>query len=76
MSYSEPVKWTEAEQQIREKMTDQPRGYQAKLAKKLETTPGYINQIITGHRPLPLEHLDVILESLGMEYDVILQDLR
>ena len=74
LTYIGPVKWPEAEQTIKEKMLSQPRGYQAQLAKKLGKTPGYVNQLVTGHRPIPLEHLDAILESLGMEYDVLLAE--
>lgn len=66
--------WTAAMQDIRARMAAQPRGYQAKLAATLQKTPGFVNQIVTGHRPLPIEHLDDILASLNLEYDVILRD--
>lgn len=74
MTYSEPVKWDEAQKTIRAKMASQPRGYQAQLAEQLEKTPGYVNQIVVGRRPIPLEHLDVILTSLRLEYDVLLRE--
>ncbi|GGB68755.1 helix-turn-helix domain-containing protein [Deinococcus soli (ex Cha et al. 2016)] len=70
---NEPVKWNDAQEAIRTQMAAQPRGYQAQLAEKLQKTAGYVNQIITGRRPIPIEHLDDILASLELEYDVILR---
>lgn len=74
MPDNEFMKWNDAQDDIRTRMATQPRGYQAQLAEKLQKTPGYVNQIITGRRPIPLEHLDEILASLNMEYDIILRD--
>lgn len=73
MAYIDPVKWPEVEQLIRTQMQAQPRGYQARLAEKIGKTPAYTNQIIAARRPIPLEHLDAILESLGLEYDVVVK---
>lgn len=55
-------------------MREQPRGYQTLLAEKLGVSRAFINQVVTGVRPLPLEHLDVILGSLNLVYDVALSE--
>lgn len=73
MNYSAAVKWAEAQAVIIAEMRAQPRGYQAELAAKIGKTPGYVSHILTGRRPIPEEHLDVVLESLGLEYDVSLR---
>lgn len=74
MPDNEFMKWNDAQETIRTQMAAQPRGYQTQLAEKLQKTAGYVNQIITGRRPIPMEHLDDILTSLNLEYDVILRD--
>lgn len=56
---------------IRARMAAQPLGYQVKVAATLQT--GFVNQIVTGHRPLLMEHLYDILTSLDLGYDVILR---
>ncbi|WP_339098113.1 hypothetical protein ACINK0_18085 (plasmid) [Deinococcus sp. VB343] len=73
MTYIDPVKWQEAQQAIRQQMLAQPRGYQARLAEKLGRTPGFVHQLAKGLVPIPVEHLDTILESLGLEYDVTIR---
>lgn len=73
MTYIDPVKWQEAQHAIRQQMLAQPRGYQARLAEKLGRTPGFVHQLAKGLAPIPVEHLDVILESLGLEYDVTIR---
>lgn len=73
MTYIDPVKWPEVQEAIRQKMLAQPRGYQAALARKIGKTPGFVNQIVTARIPIPVEHLDAVLDSLDMEYDVILR---
>ncbi len=70
MTYTDAVKWAELEAAIRARMKSAPRGYQKKLAEKLNVTPGYVNHIATGHRPVPVEHIDVILETLELELDL------
>ncbi|WP_295822400.1 hypothetical protein [uncultured Deinococcus sp.] len=70
------MKWAEAQEEVVRRMAEQPRGYQARIAKTLGTTPGFINQIVTRRRQVPLEHLDVILESLSLDYDVILRETK
>lgn len=73
MSYIDAVKWSEAQEAIRQRMREQPRGYQAALARTLGKTPGFVNQIVRGDVPIPVDHLDAVLDSLGMEYDVVLK---
>lgn len=77
MTYSVPVKWPEAEAVILERMREaaQTRGYQAALARKIGKTPGFVNHIVTGDKPIPVEHLDAVLESLNLSYDVVLSEL-
>ena len=70
MTYSKSMKWPEVRAAVLQQMRGQPRGYQAELAKKIGKTPGFVNHIVVGKRPIPDEHLDVILDSLGMTYDV------
>ena len=74
MIYSDPVKWPEAQETIRQRMREQPRGYQTLLAEKLGLSRAFVNQVVTGVRPLPLEHLDGILASLNLTYDVALSE--
>ena len=74
MNYIDFVKWPEAQETIRQKMLEQPRGYQAQMAQKIGTTPGFVNQIVTGRRNIPVELLDAILDSLGLTYDVTLRE--
>lgn len=74
MTYIDSVKWPEAHEAIRQRMLAQPRGYQARVAEKLGKTPGFIHQIINGKRPIPMDSLDVILDSLGMTYEVTVTD--
>lgn len=66
------MKWAEVQEVIRLQMLEQPRGYQAQIAAKLGKTPGFINQITTGRRPIPLDSLETILDSLNLTYDVVL----
>jgi len=66
------VKWPEVQEVIRLQMLEQPRGYQAQIAAKLGKTRGFINQIATGRRPIPLDSLEMILDSLNLTYDVVL----
>ena len=70
MAYIDPVKWPEVQNLIVQRMKEQPRGYQAELAEKIGKTAGFVNHIVTGKRPIPDEHLDAILRSLNMTYDV------
>ena len=70
MTYIGGVKWAQAQAVILDRMKAQPRGYQALLAEKIGKTPGYVSHILTGKRPIPEEHLDTILETLGLTYDV------
>lgn len=74
MTYSEPMKWAEAEAVILERMRAQPRGYAQQLATTLGCTRSFISHMLNGRRPIPLEHLDAILESLGMTYQVVLDE--
>lgn len=76
MTYIDPVKWPEVQQAIRQRMSSQPRGYQAALARKLGKTPGFVNQMVRGDVPIPVEHLDAVLESIEMEYDVTLREVK
>lgn len=75
MTYSDAVKWEEVQAVIRHKMAEQPRGYQARLAKELGITPGYISHFVTGHKVIPPEFLEPILESLDLTYDIVLHDV-
>lgn len=75
MTYSTPVKWEEAQAVIQQKMRDQPRGYQARLAKKLGKTPGFVNHLVTGDKSIPMDMLEDILSSLNLSYDVVLLEL-
>lgn len=74
MTYSGRVKWEEVQGVIRLKMAQQPRGYQARLAKELGITPGYISHFVTGHKPIPPELLGPILESLDLTYEITLHE--
>ncbi len=74
--FNSGMKWPEVQNTIREKMLAQPRGYQAQLAKSLGKTPGFVNQIAGGRIPVPMEHLDAILASLGLSYDVVLRETQ
>lgn len=76
LAYSGSVKWAEAQAVILERMRAQPRGYQAELANRIGKTPGYVSHILTGRRPIPEEHLDAVLASLGLQYDVILTEAK
>lgn len=75
LNYSAAVKWAEAQAVILERMKAQPRGYQAELAAKLGKTPGYVSHILTGRRPIPEEHLDIVLETLGLTYEVAIREI-
>jgi len=74
--FDRAVKWPEAQEAIRQRMLAQPRGYQAQLAEKLKKTPGFVNHLVTGRRPIPIEDIEVILETLNLSYDVTLSEGR
>ncbi|WP_339096154.1 GIY-YIG nuclease family protein [Deinococcus sp. VB142] len=71
-----PMKWDELQAVLREAMASQPRGYQSQLARGLEATPGYVNQMVTGRRAIPVELLPAILESLGADYSIKLSPAK
>lgn len=71
-----PMKWDELQAVLREAMASQPRGYQSQLARGLEATPGYVNQLVTGRRAIPVELLPAILESLGADYSIQLSPAK
>lgn len=63
-----PMKWEEFQTFLRSAMAAQPRGYQSALAHQLGVTPGYVNQIVKGSRPIPPESLPALLDSLSADY--------
>lgn len=67
-----PMKWEEFQSALRTAMASQPRGYQSKLARELNVTPGYVHQLVTGYRPIPPELWPAILGSLGADYSITL----
>lgn len=71
-----PMKWDEFQSVIREAMAAQPRGYQTRLAHEMDTTPGYVHQLVVGHRSIPADKLPAILASLGIEYDIRLRSAK
>ena len=75
MNYSDLVKWPEAQERIRQTMLAQPRGYQTDLAERLGKSRAFVNQVVTGARPIPVDLLDEILSSLNLSYDVVLSEL-
>lgn len=76
MTYSDTVKWPEVEALIRARMRAQPRGYQQDLAILLGVSVGFVSNIVTGRKPIPVERLDTILTSLNLEYDVVIKELH
>ena len=58
--------WDEIEEQIREGIKSQPRGFQRGLAGKLRISRAAIGQWVRGG-PIPRDRADAVLESLNLE---------
>lgn len=59
---------------VRERAKAAPYGWQAALAKRLELTPAYISDTITGKRAISNAHLHIYLDALGLELTVKRRD--
>lgn len=66
--------WSELEALIREKMREQPRGFQTRLAERLGVTQPTVAQMLMGRRGFPAEHVPVILDALGLKLAVVSKD--
>jgi len=56
--------------QIRERIKQQPRGFQADLASKLGVTRQYISHVVSSRSPISREHYQTILDMLGLQLDL------
>jgi len=52
---------------LREKIKQQPRGFQAELADKLHVTRQFVSHVVSGRSSIGREHYPAILEALGLE---------
>lgn len=66
--------WPEIETLIREKVREQPRGFQTQLAARLDVDPSTVAQFLSGRRGIPTEHAPAILDALGFELAVVRKD--
>ncbi|GGS39398.1 hypothetical protein GCM10008961_33490 [Deinococcus knuensis] len=65
--YDDPVTWDELEAEIRARAKAAPRGFAASLAERLDTDKSAVSQFLSGRRPIPREHIHLILDALGLE---------
>jgi hypothetical protein len=74
------MKYEDVEVLIRQKAAEQPRGWQADLARQLGITLTSVTQKVSGLRPrrIPPDQIHVYLNALGLELNVrsILQDSK
>ena len=63
------MKYEDIEARIREMAADQPRGWQAELARRLEISPVSVTQKLSGDKPrqIPPEQMHIYLDALGLE---------
>ncbi|AFZ69421.1 helix-turn-helix transcriptional regulator [Deinococcus peraridilitoris] len=55
---------------LREHIKNRGYGGQAELARQLGLSRTYLNHVLTGRSPLPLDLLDRIAEALGFELEL------
>ncbi|MBZ9750737.1 helix-turn-helix domain-containing protein [Deinococcus sp. HMF7604] len=59
--------WPELETILRGHAAQQPRGFAAQLARKLEIKPPTVAQVLAGDKRIPPEWLGPMLELMGLE---------
>lgn len=61
------MNWEELQEDLRQRMKNQPRGFQAKLAKSLGIAQPSVAGYMTGKKDIPTAHITPILRELGLE---------
>lgn len=64
------VDWDQLEQQLREKIREQPRGFQTELAERLGVNTASVAGYTSKGKGIPVKHLGVILDMLGLELEL------
>ena len=64
------MNWADLESILRTHAQQQPRGFQATLAQKLEIKPSTVAQALSGKKRIPPEWLGSMLELLNLEMTV------
>ncbi|WP_157468821.1 hypothetical protein [Deinococcus murrayi] len=62
--------WEELEDYLREQIKAQPRGFQTALAERLQVTPASVAGYTSRGKSIPVKHVSVILDALGLELAV------
>lgn len=74
MCYDAAMTVEELLTELPERMRAQPRGYQAALAERLGVSKQFVNQLVAGRSAIGLDHLQPILDSLGLKLAVVPKD--
>ena len=64
------MNWEQLQQVLRQRIKEQPRGFQNALAVRLEVTRATVGQWVQGVRPVPPERLEQVLDLLGLELEL------
>jgi len=64
------MNWNEVHSLALERIKEQPRGFQARLAERLGVTTASVAQWVGGGRPIPTDRIHEVLEMLGLELNV------
>ncbi|WP_139806648.1 helix-turn-helix domain-containing protein [Deinococcus hopiensis] len=61
------MEWSELEATIRQKVAEQPRGFQARLGEALGVKQPSVTQALSGKKAFPREWVGKTLDMLGLE---------
>jgi len=61
------MNWSELEKEIRKLAAEQPRGFQARLAERLQVKQPTVAQALSGRIRIPPAWIETLLDTLGME---------
>lgn len=64
------MNWEELQSDLRQRMRDQPRGFQTQLAQKLGVAQPSVAAYMTGRKEIPTAHLTTILDVLGLQVEL------